>query len=173
MLSKRVVRYVSQFVPKEGKRYQEKVDAIYFPWLKWAHTAVESATGYQWRPTSHWRQSPSHSQGIALDIAPEITPSDRKFYAVYRRSDPVLYKRAKLLRQLQSLCRKYNRAIQDGTFVMPYSIGLFIEPDHIHIHIAAPDPETGPQLEVVKWGIAKPVYPDTYQRMKLPLITRC
>lgn len=121
---------------------------------------VERATGYAWRITSYQRASPSHSRGVAMDIAPDIAIRSRKFYAAYNGSDPVLYKREPLIRALQSLVPLPQ--LRPGVVV-----GLFIEPDHIHMHLI----EGTESFKVIKWGIKKPCYHDTLTRSKLPLLT--
>lgn len=120
---------------------------------------IEKVTGHRWKCTSYIRNSPSHSKGHAIDLAPMIAPSDRKHYAVYNGSDPVLYKRVRLIRQLQLL---KNRRYGKGN-----SIGIFIEPDHLHIQVLSNQGAENP-TSVVKWGIPKPVYGDTEERLALP-----
>lgn len=122
---------------------------------------VESATGFRWKNTSYIRASPSHKKGHAFDLAPDIAPDSKGQYAVYNGSDPVLYKRAPLIRALQTLIHN-----EYGKFPM----GIFIEPDHLHIQVLKPGGGHRFPTNIIKWGIAKPIYPDTYERMKLPLI---
>lgn len=123
--------------------------------------AIEQATGYRWRCTSYWRKSPSHVTGTALDIAPDIDSASEKYYAVNNGSDPVLYKREALVRDLQRVAK---------TFSLPaFNAGIFIEPDHLHLQLF--HRESGsPPTRVFKWRVPKPVYGDTLQRMQLPLI---
>lgn len=120
---------------------------------------IEKVTGHRWKCTSYLRQSPSHSKGHAIDLAPHIAPSARQHYAVYNSSDPVLYKRIPLIRQLQTL---RNRRYAKGN-----SIGIFLEPDHLHIQILSNEGTEHP-VSIVKWGIPKPIYGDTDQRLALP-----
>lgn len=122
---------------------------------------VEFETGYAWMVTSYLRQSPSHSRGVSLDIAPDIAESSKKYYAVYRGSDPVLYKREKLIRDLQRVASRF--------YSTKVSANIFIEPDHLHIQLS-PFDEFGGHCHVTKWGIAKSCYSDTSDRSKLPLI---
>lgn len=125
--------------------------------------AVEKWSGHRWKATSFVRKTdaPSHYDGSALDIAPDFTVSSQKQYAGNRRSDPVLYKREPLMRALQSVAQN---TINDSD----YDIGLFVEPDHIHMGLFIP---SGPvrQIRVIKWGVEKPYYPDSLSRMKLPM----
>lgn len=123
-------------------------------------SAVEQYTGYKWKVTSFIRDSPNHKMACALDIAPDIASSSLADYAVTRRSDPVLYKRTPLIRALQKLCREVKLPGSD--------VGLFIEPDHIHVQLFEPE-SLVPEIYVFKWKIPKPVYGDTYDRMKLPM----
>lgn len=120
---------------------------------------LERVTGHRWKCTSYLRQSASHSRGHAIDFAPAIAPSARSSYAVYNGSDPVLYKRAPLIHALQKL--KHKR-YSNGN-----SLGVFLEPDHLHVQILS-NKGTSHPLSVVKWGIPKPIYGDTYKRMALP-----
>lgn len=120
---------------------------------------LEKVTGHRWKCTSYLRQSASHSRGHAIDFAPAIAPSARKDYAVYNGSDPVLYKRAPLVHALQKLKNK--------RYGPKNSLGVFLEPDHLHVQILS-NLGTQHPLSVVKWGIPKPIYGDTYKRMALP-----
>lgn len=129
----------------------------------WA--AIEKATGYRWKSTSYIRFSPSHELGHSFDLAPDIAPSAEHLYAVSKRSDPVLYKRATLIRKLQRL--KHTNFLPDSS----NQIGCFIEPDHLHIQIMAKDNPQSEPFKVVKWKVEKPLYEDTYSRMAMPLIT--
>lgn len=123
-------------------------------------TAVEQYTGHAWRVTSYLRDSPSHRLATALDIAPDIAADSWSHYAVSRQSDPVLYKREPLLRALQALASEVDPA--------PYSYAIFIEPDHLHLQLM--QVEDIPRISIVKWGIEKPIYPDSKERMRLPLL---
>lgn len=136
-------------------------ESHYLPELKkaWAH--IERTTGYRWKCTSYWRNSPSHRLGVSLDIAPDISAKSDHLYAVSKNSDPVLYKRTALIRKLQHAARTYT----GGT----YMVGVFIEPDHLHLQVLQAEPKKG-FMRIVKWKVAKPIYPDTYQRMALPIM---
>jgi hypothetical protein len=124
---------------------------------------VELATKYRWKCTSFLRNSPSHEKGHALDIAPDFDVKTEPLYAVSRGSDPVLYKREPLIRALQSLANiDYS---PDGSFTM----GIFIEPDHLHLQVLQPRSGQRFPTSVIKWRIAKPIYSDTYARMTLPM----
>lgn len=133
----------------------------YLPSLTRLWQAIEAETGYRWRCTSYWRKSPSHKTGSALDIAPDIADIDKPRYAVYKASDPTLYKVRKLLRSLQRVAR---RGIDS-----PYNLGIYIEPDHLHLQVMQTPPDEDPRIEVFKWKIPKPVYGDTLSRMKEPM----
>lgn len=124
---------------------------------------IERATGHRWKCTSYIRNSPSHRMGHAFDLAPDIAPNSQQYYAVYNNSDPVLYKREKLILDLQKLrSRDYSNGMN--------KIGIFLEPDHLHVQVLAPNGGGNYPVNIVKWKIAKPIYPDTYQRMELPVI---
>lgn len=144
--------------PAHEKQYAEK---HYLPELVKAWQAIERETGYRWKCTSYWRLSPSHSTGAALDIAPDIASNSTKFYAVNNNSDPVLYKREEMIRDLQ-------RVAADYPVHKDYLIGVFIEPDHLHIQLLHPEEGAG-GMRIVKWKVAKPVYGDTESRMRLPM----
>lgn len=145
--------------PAHEKAYAEQ---HYLPALVKAWQAIEQQTGYRWKCTSYWRMSPSHSTGAALDIAPDISPSSEKFYAVNNGSDPVLYKREAMIRDLQAVAQAYPHH-------KDYLVGVFIEPDHLHIQLLQPEEGAG-GMRIVKWKVPKPVYGDTAERMQLPLI---
>lgn len=145
--------------PPHEKIYAEN---NYLPKLVAAWQAIEQGTGYRWKCTSYWRMSPSHSTGAALDIAPDIAPSSEKFYAVNNGSDPVLYKREEMIRDLQ-------RVAADFPIHPDYLVGVFIEPDHLHIQLLQSEEGAG-GMRIVKWKVPKPVYGDTESRMRLPMI---
>lgn len=142
-----------------AKRYAE---AHYLPVLVKVWQDIERALGYRWHSTSYWRRSPSHRKGVSLDIAPDIAEDSKHRYAVFQMSDPVLYKRQKLMRDLQKFAHSHNYA--------PYSVGLFMEPDHIHIQLL--QPEGTPKVSLLKWRLVKPVYSDSARRVQLPMITK-
>lgn len=123
--------------------------------------AIEAQTGYKWRCTSYWRNSPSHVTGTALDIAPEVSEASEKYYAVTNASDPVLYKRERLIRDLQDVAKMFR--------LPEFHAGIFIEPDHLHLQLFHRE-QGSPPTRVFKWKVPKPVYGDTLQRMRLPLI---
>lgn len=131
----------------------------YLKFLLKLTTAIEMETGFKWRVTSFIRSSPNHSTAQALDIAPDIAPDSLRYYAVTNKSDPVLYKRLPLMRALQRVCALYDPA--------PYDAGIFVEPDHLHLQLFAP--VSKPHVKLIKWKQPKPVYPDTEQRMMLPM----
>lgn len=135
--------------------------AMYLPILCQVLSAIEMSTGYTWRVTSYVRQSPSHQHGISLDIAPEMAAELEEKYAVTHHSDPVLYKRAPLIRALQDVASNF---VPDG-----YDIGLFIEPDHIHVQLFTPANLASPKIRVVKWKMEKGCYNDSKERMDLPM----
>lgn len=122
--------------------------------------AIEKETKHRWHVTSYIRNSPSHKSGLALDIAPDILPRDAHSYGVFMHSDPVLYKRVPMLRSLQKVASNY--AFTD------YDVGIFIEPDHLHLQLFKPRGTVG-EIRIMKWKDIKPVYPDSFERSKLPL----
>lgn len=126
--------------------------------------AIEEATGHKWKNTSYIRDSPSHRLGQAFDLAPDIAPSSEKHYAVYKKSDPVLYKRQTLIEQLRSTCEL------DFPGSDEFSIGIFIEPDHLHLQALQKGGGEKYPVSTITWPVPKPVYGDTYERMKLPLL---
>lgn len=121
---------------------------------------IEQATGYRWKCTSYIRDSPSHKRGHAIDLAPHIATQSIKHYAVYNSSDPVLYKRGPLVKALQTLKNK------DYSGSKLNDVGIFLEPDHLHVQILAFDPSNN-RTSTIKWGIPKPIYSDTGSRMNL------
>lgn len=155
-----VVSQHPNVAPAALKRYAE---LHYLPRLVKLWQAVEEATGYKWRCTSYWRKSPSHVTGSAIDIAPDIAPASESRYAVSNMSDPVLYKRVQLIRDLQDLALDWP---YDDEFIF----GIFIEPDHLHMQMFTRRPTDTAALLVVKWKVPKPIYSDTMDRMKLPMI---
>lgn len=140
------------------KRFAEE---HFLPILVSAWSEIEHATGYRWKSTSYWRDSPSHQHGVSLDLAPDFTPEAAKRYAFARMSDPVLYKRTKLIRRLQRCALDFP---DYGVMV-----GVFIEPDHLHVQLLKPDGK-GIHMRIVKWKVPKGIYSDTYERMKLPML---
>jgi hypothetical protein len=155
---------VSQHPNVANPTLKKFAHANYLPELIEAWKHIERTSGFRWKSTSYWRKSPSHSKGYALDIAPDIAPSATRHYAVTKMSDPVLYKREKLIRQLQDAAATWKGDDR-------YTVGVFVEPDHLHIHLLKPDGQGG-DMKIVKWKVPKPTYGDTLERMKLPLITR-
>lgn len=136
------------------------VPGVALPILIKAMQNIERYTGHRWKVTSYVRQSPSHKTGYALDIAPDISRSYEHLYAVNLGSDPVLYKRVPMLRALQRYAKSEPNRV--------YTIGVFIEPDHLHLQLF--DADGSPEIRIFKWKQPKPVYSDTHSRMKLPLI---
>lgn len=143
--------------PPSRKRWAE---TYWLPELIKAWNDIEKVTGYRWRCTSYWRQSPSHKMGYALDIAPDIHPDSASHYAVNQGSDPVLYKRGILIRKLQKL--------NDLPTESKFNLGVYIEPDHLHLHVLTKDqPQT---YRIFKWKVPKPVYSDSINRINLPMM---
>lgn len=138
---------------------------VYFPAFLRYWIALENTTGYQWRVTSLVRDSVSHQVGQAVDFAPDISDASHNLYAVSRQSDPVLYKREPLLRHLQRLVPVNFSG--NGPVV---SLGTYVEPDHLHVQVLRNTPNGRFENKLIKWGITKPLYGDTYERAKLPLI---
>lgn len=132
------------------------LERSYLSRLRGIKTAIESATGYTWRETSHIRLSPSHKDGTSLDLAPMIAENDKPHYGVYRLSDPILHKRPTLIKQLSSV-------IHSVPTTFPYSIGIFIETDHLHVQIF--EKRVKPPFHILcPWGMPKYEYPDTTLR---------
>lgn len=151
---------LSQYPNIANPRYKQIAENNFLPALVHVWQEIERLTGYQWQCTSYWRKSPSHERGEAIDLAPAIATHMRHAYAVYRGSDPVLYKRTKLVRALQRFAEHYRPP--------RYSIGIYIEPDHLHIQLMnEPGP---PQVRLFKWKQPKLVYGDTLTRMMLPMM---
>jgi len=153
---------VSQHPNVASINVKHAAEHAYLPRLVALWQAIESASGHRWNTTSYWRESPSHSRGEALDIAPTIHPFVKNQYAVYHGSDPVLYKREPLIRQLQQVARLFR-------FHLPYSMGIYIEPDHLHLQVIKPTGQV-PEVRVFKWKQPKYAYADTLTRIQLPLI---
>jgi len=122
---------------------------------------VEQATGFRWKCTSFLRQSPSHSRGHAIDLAPDFAPASFRLYSGNVMSDPVMYKRIGLLRRLGTLRSK--------SFFKFGDVGIWVEPDHLHIQLMARDPDSQFRTRIVQWGVRKPCYKDTDARRDLPL----
>jgi len=141
--------------------YKREAEQNYLPYLLLAWRIIEDSTGYRWKCTSYWRRSPSHQYGVSLDLAPDISARSERLYSFSKMSDPVLYKREALLRKLQVACANMPE--------IPFLIGIFVEPDHLHLQVLRKD-RPGPFMRLVKWKQPKTIYPDTLQRMALPLI---
>lgn len=160
LLGKR--EFISQQPNALKERYRVHSVVTYLPQFFLIWDAIEHATGHAWKCTSYIRDSPSHRRGQAFDLAPDIAPSAEHAYAVNNNSDPVLYKRARLIKQLQTL-RNF-----DASGTNSNSMGIFLEPDHLHIQVLQPFPRGQASTRVIKWQQPKPVYPDTMTRMQLP-----
>lgn len=145
------------------KHIRDHVVPNFLPQLMAVWKDVETATGYRWKCTSYLRESPSHRRGHAFDLAPDIAEDSKHLYAVFNMSDPVLYKRNPLMKALQKL-RNKDYSVDS---VQSNHMGIFIEPDHLHLQILAVDSSNSP-TSIVKWGVPKPIYQDTKQRMDLP-----
>lgn len=155
--------FVSQDPNALAPEYFAGSVAAFLPQFILFWKALESVTGHRWKCTSYIRDSPSHRRGQAIDFAPEFSKDAEHLYAVHHNSDPVLYKREKLVKQLQKLVPI------DFSMNGANRIGVFIEPDHLHVQVLAPGEKPFP-TSIVKWKIAKPIYKDTYERMELPVI---
>lgn len=138
-----------------------KADYTYLPVLLKLTSAIELATGYGWKVTSFVRQSPSHQFGVSLDIAPDLSASSFPSYSVAYGSDPVLYKRETLIRALQEVAARWVYPEND--------LGIFIEPDHLHLQIFANGGASG-TIRVIKWKQVKNCYRDSSERINLPLM---
>jgi len=142
-----------------GDRIKSTMD--YLPQFLLFWHDLETATGYRWKNTSYIRDSPSHRMGQAFDLAPDFTAEAAATYAVGRNSDPVLYKRIALWEILKTL--RSNDYSGDAST----KLGVFIEPDHLHLQVLSHAGGGEFPTNIIKWRIAKPIYPDTYERMKL------
>jgi len=132
---------------------------------------IERVTGHRWRCTSFLRQSPSHADGNAFDIAPDFTARSLPLYAASRGSDPVLYKRSILIRSLQLLkLNDYFSGAFDQQGTERVGTVIAIEPDHLHIGRVLLGPVNVTPTVILKWRIVKPVYSDSGVRSKLPLL---
>jgi len=154
-----IVNQIPNVASPKTKAYAER---HYLPWLVAAWMHIEATTKYRWRSTSYWRMSPTHQHGEAIDIVPDIAKSSQHLYSVAHNSDPVLYKRTKLIRSLQEAAATFRKG--------PYLLGVFIEPDHLHIQVLRHDGDRRPMI-IVKWKQPKPVYKDTYDRIKGGMIS--
>lgn len=153
---------ISQEPQVIGEADKAATCSTYLPMFICLWHDIEQVTGHRWKCTSFIRNSPSHQRGHAFDLAPDLDPKDASGYAVTRRSDPVLYKRAPLIRALNQLVQ-----ISYG----PVPLGIFIEPDHLHVQVLNPNSGERYPTSVVAWPIPKPIYPDTLLRMKLPMLS--
>lgn len=154
---------VSQDITVPSREVKQYAERYYLPLLLLAWNYIERVTGYKWRSTSYWRLSPTHQHGEAIDLVPDIARSSMKYYAVFRNSDPVLYKREKLMRQLQHVC---------GIFPpQPFQIGIFVEPDHLHVQVLSKSKRFNSPMILVKWKQPKSTYGDTTTRMKGGMIS--
>lgn len=120
---------------------------------------VVEKTGYKWKATSFLRASESHANGSALDIAPEIAESAKFHYAVSLNSDPLLDRRSKLIKILNSVIDDVDSLDQH------YDYGIFVETDHLHLQLFKKLDLDSPSVMVVaKWGKVKFCYPDSASR---------
>lgn len=141
-------------------RVPRKQAATWLAYLLVTAQHIERVTGHRWKATSYIRESPSHKFGYALDIAPDISARSSSLYPVHYGSDPVLYKRLPLMEALQVVARSLPPT-------WPVSMGMFVEPDHIHLHVLN-RLHTVPPHRVVQWKQPKEIYCDTLSRMQLP-----
>lgn len=144
------------------------------PILAYVLRKMESISHHAWDVSSWLRASPSHQYGYSWDIIPSIAESAKNKYAVTRMSDPVLYKREKLIRQLQRFAKSVSPSDLGlpPSYMRTHALILAVESDHIHVQLV----KRGPNIKspyfttVLKWGIPKPAYSDTLTRSKLSLI---
>lgn len=154
---------VSQNPNVASQSVKSLAETEFLPELINAWHSIEQHMGYAWQSTSYWRKSPSHHKGIALDIAPLISRASYDKYAVHKGSDPVLYKRTILMRGLQAIATKFT------TINPNYSIGVFVEPDHLHIQVFRRSELLQP-MRIYKWKQTKSSYRDSPERIKLGMI---
>jgi hypothetical protein len=156
-----------EIVSQNPEYWKEFTTLAYLNTLLDVCEAIENATGHKWMITSFLRDSPSHRRSVSIDLAPLISAASSHLYAVTNGSDPVLYKREPLIRSLQDVCRMMPTD-------MPFDIGIFIEPDHLHVQAFTKENPTDPsQVRLYKWKQPKPVYSDTHARMLLPMTSTC
>ena len=146
------------------KMQRDRAVELYLPQFLFLSRDIQSATGYRWKNTSYIRKSPSHQLGQAFDLAPDIAKSSESHYAVYQQSDPVLYKREALVKKLQTLRDRWYSPNHSNT------MGIFIEPDHLHLQVMAVGKGERYPTSVIKWQVAKAVYGDTIERMARPVL---
>lgn len=156
----RIPQGTSTFVTQNMVNHAE---VNYLPILLEMWRTIEGITGYRWRATSYWRDSPSHRTGCALDIAPDFSPSAYNKYSLSRGSDPVLFKRPQLVALLKEAANELP--------IYKYDTGIFIENDHLHLQIApVRDITRRPRNIVAVWRRYKPIYSDTVSRTDGPHI---
>jgi hypothetical protein len=141
--------------------HRQHAEHFWLPVLLAMRNLIIQETGYDWHVTSYWRDSPSHHKGCSIDIAPDIANKAKHLYAVYRGSDPILYKRKLLIRDLQRAVKRFYNP--------NFSIGVYIESDHLHMQVY-PFADAMGRGRLYKWGLPKTTYKDTFERSKLPLI---
>lgn len=156
----KVIKSNGWIIPNQRPEALKDQSAVaeFLPYLLQAVNKVIEATGHQWHITSYIRQSPSHQYGYAIDIAPLISKKSERYYAALNGSDPVLYKRLPFMLALQSIAQ--------NSYPSRYSVGYYVEPDHIHIQLMRPEP--APEYRVFQWKQPKEIYGDTLKRMNLP-----
>lgn len=162
----KIMNYKGILIPSQDphvatRAHREIAEHDWLPELVKMMLLVEAETGYRWHATSYWRKSPSHHKGCSLDIAPDIANSSKKYYAVYNNSDPVLYKRTRLIRDLQRAVKHWHST--------EYSLGVYIESDHLHMQVF-PHTDAKGRARLFKWGLPKHNYPDTMMRSRMPMI---
>lgn len=147
--------------PQDVARLERSV----LPTLLRVKAAIHKATGFEWDITSWIRESPSHKTGFALDIAPYIDPGSEQHYAFFQGSDPILSRRIPLLAKLRDALTYFNNTTFGKQVKSQFRIGIFVETDHVHIGVFAPD---GMPNEVYAWPVPKSYYSDTNARNSLP-----
>lgn len=130
---------------------------------------IERACGYAWRETAFIKDSPSHYNGSALDLAPLISSESIPYYSFSKRSDPILHKRPVLRRKLRRVKNQFPSSF-------PFDVGVFIETDHLHVQLfRRTDSRTTASYRLYSWGRPVDFYEDSANRQRLddfPATTR-
>jgi hypothetical protein len=160
---------------EKGAMVPRALEPVFVSLLKTA-MLVEAATGFTWKTTSymHHHTQPTqprrdmHKHGHCLDIAPltsnelqgnEVAPPPHyEFDRVMKRSDPAICYQPELYHMLM----KHLSSFRDLAINIKADIDLYVETDHIHIHIRPI------RAKIVQWAKPKSaVYPDSEARHNL------
>jgi len=131
---------------------RSRIDSLRTVWA-----AIETCTGFRWRATSFFRDEKkgNHRHLVALDLAPDTLPGVQgTWYSQRRGSDPVLHKRYALIRQLDCVEGQLKARL-------PYSVGIFVENDHLHVQLFR---KAEPYVKVIAYPKITPWYKDGLMR---------